>query len=252
MIVDSLVHVTEAGDWFGTKCDANLKSLFQAQQIAGVQKSVLAALPTLNQNDFILNVSRQHEGLFIPFASLSFEKSLKEQITSLAHAGFCGVKIHPRYNLMSLDDPLVKEVLQLCGENQLVVLLCTICRHPAPSMNQSLEIVLSELAIQFPKTKIILAHGGYDKLLSVSEALRPFENVFFDLSQTLTRFRDASVADDIRFLLRTFDRRICFGSDFPEATYNDVLTILNDWGYRTEELNERGVLGDHLLQFLGL
>ena len=41
-------------------------------------------------------------------------------------------------------------------------------------------------------------------------------NVLLDLSNTLLRYQGSSLDRDIAWLFRSFDRRICIGSDYPD------------------------------------
>src|SRR6202035_2946647 len=58
---------------------------------------------------------------------------------------------------------------------------------------------------------------GGSQVLAVSEVVAAHPNLVLDLSFTLHRYAGSSVDDDLRFLLRTFDRRMIVASDFPES-----------------------------------
>ena len=57
----------------------------------------------------------------------------------------------------------------------------------------------------------------------MAEAIRDCPNAFLDISFTLQRYRSSSIAADLRYLLNSFDRRVVFGSDFPEVSIGTAL-----------------------------
>jgi predicted TIM-barrel fold metal-dependent hydrolase len=56
---------------------------------------------------------------------------------------------------------------------------------------------------------------------------RSRENVYLDLSHTLHYYQGSSVEADLRFLVRRLDRRLLFGSDFPECPVGTALRLLD-------------------------
>ncbi len=248
MIIDSLTHITSDGKWFDTTLDAGWTRLEKNMAAVGVEKSVVSGLPTLDDALVILETAKKHPHTVIPVAAFSQDqsRSLKEQIETIKDQGFAGIKIHSRLLKISLEDSLLDEVLSLCGKLGLVVYLCTMIKHPAPLPKRPLPYIIGDLCSRHKETKIVLAHGGYNEILAVSEQVRGFENVLLDLSCTLLRFETSSLGQDISFLVKTFDRRLCLGSDFPEATFADVLGAMQRLGFAKETLDNKGILGNNI------
>jgi len=98
-------------------------------------------------------------------------------------------------------------------------------------------------------TRIILVHGGYFDLLATSEIIRPFEHVLLDLSLTITRLARSSISYDISFLLESFNKRICIGSDFPEGNMITIFNLLKQIGVDKEVLLKNGILGLNIKRF---
>lgn len=254
MIIDALTHITKDGSWFKTPHDASLDRLLTEMKKANVNKALLVGNPELKDQKTLLEASERYPDAFFLIAGLDLAQAsiqdVEKQISSYKKQGFLGIKIHPRFSKIRLDSEIMSHTLKLAEKYQMTVLLCTILKSPAPIHNRPLPDMIQEMCENHQDAKIILVHGGYTKILAVSEVIRPFENIFLDLSCTLTRFYDSSVGADIKFLLRTFDKRICFGSDFPEFTYSNVIDALEYLGQSRNDLEKRGVLGDNLLQFL--
>lgn len=88
-------------------------------------------------------------------------------------------------------------------------------------------------------------------MLATSEIVRPMEHVLLDLSLTATRFADTSIGRDIEWLMRTFDRRICIGSDFPEGNMKQLTDL---WKGRVGVESMKNILetcANNVLRFFG-
>ncbi|MFP5239706.1 MAG: amidohydrolase family protein [Acidobacteriota bacterium] len=253
MIVDALAHATEDGKWFETGRDASVAALLASMDEHGVERAVLAGMHGHAELDFLARTAAAHPGRFIPVAGLDLSMGLNTAARTIAQAeelGFAGVKIYPRMSGVPLTDPLIEEVVDLAGEADMAAFICTIHRPPLPPLGRPVSDALHQLCAVCDNTRIVLVHGGYDDLLATSERIRPMEHVLLDLSLTLTRFAKASVGLDIAFLLESFDRRICVGTDFPETSWGDVMRAFGRIGFSGADLAGAGVLGENLLRFL--
>jgi predicted TIM-barrel fold metal-dependent hydrolase len=215
-----------------------------------VERAVVSGLPGQGDNDFIVQVCERSLGRLWAIPGFCPVTESEKILVSYAEKKLKGIKIHPRLSRLNLNDPRFHLALEVCADLGLVVFLCTNMRPPSPAENTPFVSHLHSLLEKHSHIKMVLVHGGYDDVLRVSEVIRPFENVFLDLSSTVTRFYDSSIGTDIRFLLRTFQRRLVFGSDFPEFSYRDVLQALSVLGFEKSDLLKKGVLGEHFFEFL--
>lgn len=254
MRIDSLTHVTADCKWFGTGHDASLGRLQQEMEAAGLDRAVLSGVPGLNDHDFVLRIAANSQKRLIPVAAWqpASPENAESQAEQLVRAGFQGIKLHPRMMGLSLLSEEMFAALEAAGKCGLAAFICTIHRPPMMPLGRPLHDALHELCASAMDTRIILLHGGYSDLLATSEVVRPMEHVLLDLSFTLTRFREASLSMDARYLLRNFDRRVCLGSDFPEYVFTDVLKVVQELGFSEKELELNGILGDNLSRYLYL
>jgi len=232
-VVDSLTHVKEDGNWYNTHHDASVERLltmFDRQY----RKALLVGIPG-DSSDYLLTVCQRYPDKFIPAAALEMGANdpvnrVEEKIINLGKKGFQGIKIHPRRLNMNLSHPNISRAIGLAGKHNLVSLLCTVHRPPLLPLKRPVYDILYQICQnnQNNKSKILLLHGGYFEILATSEMVRDFENVLLDLSVTIIRFQDTHLMEDIRFLFKTFDRRLCIGSDFPEYTMKDVLRVIRE------------------------
>lgn len=241
--MDALAHITRDGDWFGTGLDASLPALLASMDRdgvdrngvdqGGVDRAVLAGIPGAEDDDLLLAAVQAHPGRFLAVAGVdvcedSFvdERGLNQRLEEVKALGFSGIKLHPRFSGVPVTDPRIRKAVHLAGKLDLTAMVCTIHRPPLPPLGRPLSDALYELCRECDQTRIILVHGGYTDLLATSELIRPLEHVLLDLSTTLPRFHAASTGLDIRFLLETFDRRLCVGSDFPEGNMARIRELI--------------------------
>lgn len=84
------------------------------------------------------------------------------------------------------------------------------------------------LSNEFPELDIVVAHSGGHKILDFFYHLRPLQNIYYDLSNSLTYLQHASVFQDIVHLIRfTPKTKILFGSDFPYCSAAETKTLLD-------------------------
>jgi predicted TIM-barrel fold metal-dependent hydrolase len=218
---DSLTHVTADGTWLGaTRHDARRERLLAELDRCNPSRACLVAIAGVIDNETVLDAARRHPDRLVPVGSINPAEFAREgeitaAVAELATAGFAGLKLHPRLNGY---DPLhmkVVRALRAAGEQGLIVFLDTLFRQPGRATRNAPDLI-DALAVAAPQTTIILLHGGGSQVLAVSEVVAAHAHLVLDLSFTIHRFAGSSVDDDLRFLLRTFDRRIVVGSDFPE------------------------------------
>jgi predicted TIM-barrel fold metal-dependent hydrolase len=218
---DSLTHVTADGTWLGsTRHDARCERLLTELERCDPAWACLVAIADVIDNETVLDAARQYPERFVPIGSLNpatfdSEREIADAVAGLASGGFAGLKLHPRLNGY---DPLhvkVIRALRAAGDAGLVVFLDTLFRQPGRATRNAPDLV-DALAVAAPQTQIILLHGGGSQILAVSEVVAAHANLVLDLSFTIHRFSGSSVDADLQFLMRTFDRRMVVGSDFPE------------------------------------
>jgi len=218
---DSLTHITPDGKWLGqSRHDARLERLLGELDRCPPSRACLVAIAGLIDNQTVLDAARQHPGRFVPIGSINptacgDERAVDRSIAELADAGFAGLKLHPRLNGYDPLDEQVVTAIRAAGEHKLVVFLDTLFRQPGRATLNALDVV-DTLAVRCPSSSLVLLHGGGPHVLAMSEVVAAHANLTLDISFTALRYAGSSVDDDLRYLLRTFDRRMIAGSDFPE------------------------------------
>jgi predicted TIM-barrel fold metal-dependent hydrolase len=258
MIIDSLTHITADGKWFHTPHDASEQRLLKVMDEAGVDKAIVVALAGYIDNDFVLAASNQHSDRFIPCASFNPaayatpEAARESFISEFASSPFPLLKLHPRLNGYDLLDPRVLTVLKVAAEMKYFrgIYLDTFLRCPGVESKKSVVDTLFDIACRFPQLRFVFLHGAGSQLLHLYESIRTCENVLLDVSFTLQHYSDSSILQDVYFLMRHFDRRLLVGSDFPEYTPDDTLTILDKVLKELPVEKKENIFGGNLVSLL--
>ena len=258
MVIDSLTHVTSDGRWFNTNCDASIDRLLFEMAENGIDKAVVVALADYIDNEFVLEICRKHPKRFIPGASFNPCKynnvrEVKLAIRSeLYEHSFRIIKLHPRLNMYDPLDPRCLAILDELSswDRKWFVWLDTLLYYPGGFRHRSVVDTLHEIVCRYPNLFFVLLHGGGSRVLSLTEAMQGCTNVFIDISYTLCRYAQSSIWYDLQFLINTFDRRIIFGSDFPEISLSTAMSVMRSLTPNIAEDKVLNVLGMNLERLL--
>ena len=231
MIADSLTHVTADGRWFGSAHDASVDRLLRELDAARLDRAVVVALADFIENDFVLEACRRDARL-IPGCSFNpvrhgarAAQAFREE---LAGAPFRVLKLHPRLNRYDPLDPACLATLEELASwpEPLPVWIDSLFHTSGVTLRKAPVETACELADRFPHLRFVFLHAAGPMALPLADALRGRANAHIDLSFTLVRYAGSSVSLDLRWLLANFDRRILYGSDFPEIGIGEAQDAL--------------------------
>ncbi len=126
--------------------------------------------------------------------------------------GFCGVKIHPGFNLLKIPKDTIKLLSFMQDYDKNLIFFI----HSMPKTGFFSGVLpkdIAYLAKEFPNLRIIAGHAAYCMEFAVEAGLtlKKYNNVYFETS--------CSVSFGIFNLLKTVGHeRILFGSDSPTAS----------------------------------
>lgn len=258
MIIDSLTHVTPDGRWFGTDIDASEDRLLREMDAVGVEKAVVVALAGYIDNDFVIRACARHAGRLVPGASFNPaahhtpEAAAAALRAELKGAPFRVLKLHPRLNQYDPLDPRNLAVLAELAAWQTPppVWLDSLFYRRGVTLRAPIVDTIHRIVTGFPSLTFAVLHGGGAWLLPVAEAVRDCPNVFVDLSYTLCHYAGSSLEADMRWLLKHFDRRVLFGSDFPEIGIGEALVQFGRLAQGVPPTKRDHVLGANLRALL--
>jgi len=229
-LFDSLQHPLPNPEWFDDRF-ANRQRLdgILAERIdAGVQQSLAVGMgPQLGGYDdrtYADWVRRSIPGA-VPVAWCSPNDlqpgSFSTEMSRLRKLGYAGIKLHPRLAGFCYDDTRMPDLIRAAADHRLVTLLCTYSAGARTDAHRMSFDALCGLLAGIDQSPLILLHGGLTRALELSEILRNCKNVLLDLSFTMVRYAGSSLDMDLRFLMQSFDQRLCVGSDHPQYSLAD-------------------------------
>ena len=253
-IFDSLSHPTLTGDWMEKNNLSTFKNLFdqlKRNNFIGASAVGIYNTEEYEHEKFIKECNRYN--ILFPVAGFNLkEVSLKKEILRIKSLGFRAIKIHPRYNNFNFKDPIILgKVFKLAYENDLIVYFCTY--HHTHINNYPLKDpfkILIQALKSAPKLKLILVHGGDINLMKYAELTRFNSNLLLDLSLTILKYRGSSIDQDIRFLFKNFDRRICIGTDHPEYSHSLLRETFENFSQGISEDKSVNIANRNIIEFL--
>jgi predicted TIM-barrel fold metal-dependent hydrolase len=260
-IIDAHAHLRLGdGDELLPTQPIGTDALRKLDAAAGVQQSALIVMApkgepekTRAQNDAVLAAAARSQNRFYPVVSVhpaDGDVALME-LERVAGLGAKEVKLHPNTQNFDVSDPGVGSVVERCGELGLVVLFDSYKPWDPAEMGKFML-----LAIQHPKTKIVLAHMGYTYFreavsFSTLHRLGMADNVWFDISAIATTFAGSPVQAELVWTMRKVGmNRILFGSDWPVYTPKEAEAAVRHLGLTAVE--QRQVFHDNAAQLLRL
>ena len=202
--------------------NGTLSDLLASMKEAGINKSVVlpvATKPTqVNTiNQWLLTLPEE----IIPFGAIHPEcDNLAEVVDFLCQHHIKGVKLHPEYLPLSINDQAYAPMFDMLFEAGLMATLHAgiDLYYGAPAKCPPEEI--QKLALKYPHGKIIAAHmGGHLQWKSAAELLLPLKNVYFD-----TAYCHNMPQEDFDCFLRNAPDRVLFATDSPWAPQREYVT----------------------------
>lgn len=210
--------------WPGGGDEADLLASMDA---AGVETALIFSCATkpeqvIPANDFLARAQNEHPGRFYAFGTLHPDfKDIPGELQRIRELGLKGIKFHPDFQKIYIDEPRMMHIYELIGSSLPVTIHMGDRRTDFSSPWR-----LAGMLDAFPELKVIAAHfGGYSEWDEVKKHLVG-RNVWFDTSSTFWEL-PAEKAREIALLHGT--DKILFGSDYPaslpQAAVADVLTM---------------------------
>ncbi len=219
--------------------DGTVTGLLSAMDKGGVTRAVVCNIATNPRqmpkvNDFAIETANRHPRL-IPLGSLHPAASpaeLEHEVTRLASAGIKGIKIHPDYVGIPLDDPAFAPILDLAAAHGLFVVTHAGFDPISPDKLHCTPDMLLRVLSDHPTLRLVAAHlGGYDR---EEEVLRKLcgKDIYMDTSLSAVRARrdPAQGALCAEILRRHRPDRLLFATDTPWSLPEEEYAFLQSVG----------------------
>jgi predicted TIM-barrel fold metal-dependent hydrolase len=172
-------------------------------------------------------------------------KDANDQLSRGVEAlGYIGLKLHPRLQAFSPDDPEVVALVRHAGRLGVPVLIDAFADGTA-LMTGFDPLKFARLASLAPETRIIWAHMGGQFVINMMMLAKRLPNVYMDCSYSLLYFRGSSIPRDMAYAMGSmrYDK-VFYGSDYPDRSIQSSLQL------SVETLQECGISEDNLDKIL--
>ena len=236
MIIDAHAYIGE-----GIHLRSTVQALTTAMDEANVTKAVICTvdkyLAVENQagNNEILAAQEKYPDRFLGLACANpwFGKKAAQELERALKAGLAGIFIHPGYQGIRLDDPLVFPLLDIVDKYQGVAYLHT----GTAVIAEPFQAVM--LAERYPRINFLMGHGGSpDYGEDAVVALDQVDNLWLESSRN-------GPANFNFWKVRHKINRVVFGSSFPE--YYPITEIETMKDVFTEEEDRKSVFSSTLI-----
>ena len=216
------------------------KAFLKFMDAAGVDRAVLInyVAPevigfTDGVNQFVFNYAKEHPRRLLSCGSLHprHSSNILSDVEQLVRLGIRMIKIHPPHQLLFPNDYLrgvseLEIIYRAAEANGIPVMFHTgTSIFPGARNKYGDPMYLDDVAVDFPKMRILLAHGGRPLWMETAFFLvRRHPNVYLDISGIPPKS-----------LLRYFPRleeiasKTLFGTDWPGPGVPDIRRNLDDF-----------------------
>ena len=220
-IHDCHINISENGEWFNSGLDASYERVVDELDTAGITKAVLLAMPGVCKN-MVFDSDKVDRSRFWCFGNLDFTR-LDYSLSQIIDLDLDGVKIHPRVQCIGIDGLLEIKFLSKLEDVGLPLMICGWQQSSTVPIDSLSPLHVDRIAKKYPRLPIILSHMGGHRFWDAFTVARANPSVFLDCSYYLQAFRGTSLESDFFTALKSIDRKVIFGSDFPEVRVRPYL-----------------------------
>jgi uncharacterized protein len=208
----------------GHRMDLNIPPEKHLQAMAAVDKVIVFGLRAYHSgllvpNEYISAYAASYPRKIIGFGAIdpAFDP-IQETLDEIVRLKLRGVKLGPIYQNIDPIDPRMMRVYEFCQAHNLPIMIHqgTTFVTTGP-LKYALPIQLDDVAIAFPKLKMIIAHLGHPWIAETLVLIRKQPNLYSDISALHYRpwqFYNALITAKEYGVLN----KILFGSDYPFTT----------------------------------
>lgn len=277
-MIDCHTHLWKAEDWSeemereatiarGAPAMIEISEEEHWEAMKGVDRAIVFGfhakhLGLVVPNERVRSYVAKHPEKLIGFACLDPHEPdyLDEMEKVFLKDGFRGLKLAPIYQNYHPMDPRMQPVYSFCEKHGIPILIHQGTTFPrrAP-LKYSLPIQIEDVALEYPKLKIVIAHMGHPWTAETVVLIRKQPNVFADISALYYRpwqFYNALM------LAQEYGagHKLLFGTDYPFTTVEDTVHALRNINDitgtsglpRIQEKLTEGIIERDTLSLLGI
>lgn len=194
-------------------------ALLDSMKNSGISTSVLLPIAVKPGNSHTINTcaieNNKIDG-FVSFGSVHpLEEDYISELERIKKAGLKGIKLHPDFQRLFIDDPETVAVMRAAADMGLLITIHSGMDVSFPELHRCTPKRLAKVLPELKGAKIICAHsGGYRYNDDVLEYLVGHEEIYIDTSYSLGQQKMDT--DKLLRIYREIDpTHILFGTDSP-------------------------------------
>ena len=224
--------------------DGTLEGLSRSMHEAGITCSVVLPVATnpkqvvhVNDSSIAINGSFSETGIMSFGAMHPDFEDYASELERLSRAGIKGIKLHPVYQGVNIDDERYVRILRKAGELGLLVVIHSGWDIGFPGGGQALPERMAHALKEAGDVRVVLAHMGGWKCWREAEEVFAHTNVYIDTAFSLGEFTPNGDGyyssrgecmmlgrEEFVRIVRAFGaERVLFGTDSPWASQKDTL-----------------------------
>lgn len=175
-------------------------------------------------NNYAIEINNEgfETGLYSFGACHPLNPEYREELERLKAAGIKGIKLHPDFQGLFLDDEEMVKTMEYAADLGLIILIHCGMDPSFPDVHRSTPKRLANILPRLKGAKIIAAHmGGYDYMDDVEKYLVG-KDVYIDTSFTIGKFDEKQI---LRILQSHDPQKILFGTDSPWDDQKNALKL---------------------------
>lgn len=197
--------------------DGTIDSLYNSSVNAGVDINVLLPIAVTPHNTYSVNkaaIANNKRDRFVSFGSVHpYCKDYKEELKKLADAGIKGIKLHPDFQDVFIDDDKTVELMRCAANMGLLITIHGGMDVSYPNTHHSTPQRLNRVLPQLSGAKIIVAHsGGFQYIDDAIRLMTGKEEIYIDTSYSLGYMEEDKLIQMYNAMNPT---HILFGTDSP-------------------------------------
>lgn len=206
--------------------DGTLETLRRFLGEAGLDRAVVHSAATCPEqvipaNNWAIHLQQNEPGILAFGTVHTGFAEWEKELDRLAEAGIKGLKLHPDFQQIWLNDPALDPVFEAAAGR--FVMMFHVGDKRSPQENFSCPFKVASIKRRFPKLTMIAAHlGGYNHWEYVPAELAELD-IYIDTSSAIPFINDEQL-DAIRKAIPR--ERWLFGSDYPLASPQTSMELL--------------------------
>lgn len=253
-VIDAHIHLTEDGGWFGTDIDASVATTLDQMDRADVAVAGVIPIPDSGNRLYCRRMVEEHpDRFFTGYTVKTLPDDELAEMDEWIRLGLCRfMKVHPRLTGIHPLSEDLEAFYDLACNAGLPVIFDTYIRGTRLPLGDLTPLTYDALARKHPDLKIVLAHAGAHRVLEALAVAQTHENVYLEVSHILMYFAGSALAGDILFAMNKIDRKLIYGSDFPEYSIESYADHARELVAGLDDFDVEGFFGRTAARLYGL